>query len=55
MRTLLRDPCQCQPELGGIVRIIEVSFVSFKFVREGGWGTYDLCECQAEISKCASV
>ena len=29
---LLRDPCECQAELGDIARITEVSFVSsFKF------------------------
>ena len=34
---LLRDPCECQAEVCGIARIVEVSFVSaFKFVTYGG-------------------
>ena len=46
MRALLREPCECQAELGGIARIVEVNLVSFKFVRYGGGGAlWDLCEC----------
>ena len=41
MRALLRKICECQAELGGIARIVEVSFVSFKFVRYGGH--YGIC------------
>ena len=45
----MRDPCECHAELGGIARIVEVSFVfSFKFVMYGG-PLWDLCECQAEF------
>ena len=48
---ILRDPYECQAELGGIARIVKVSFVStFKFVRyewEGGGG--GIIECQAEF------
>ena len=45
MRALLRDPyaCECQAKLGGIARIVEVSFVSFKFVRYGGREHYGIC------------
>ena len=44
----MRDPCNCQAELGGIARIVEVSFLSFKFVwygevwGEGGGGHYGI-------------
>ena len=55
MRALLRDPCNCQAELDGIARIVEVSFLSFKFVwygevwGEGGGTLWDLCQCYAEL------
>ena len=38
---LLRDPCECKAEVGGIARIVEVSFA---LVRYGG-ALRDLCEC----------
>ena len=40
----MRDLCECQAELGGIARIVEVSFMSsFKFVRYGGGEPYGIC------------
>ena len=57
MRALLSGPCEYQAELGGIARIIEVSFVSFKFLRYGGV-LWDLCElnlaifCMDQYGKC---
>ena len=40
----MRDPCECQVELDGIARSVEISFVPFKFVRYGGGGGhYGIC------------
>ena len=41
MMALMRDPCECKAEVGGIARIVEVSF---ELVRYGG-ALWDLCEC----------
>ena len=38
MRALLRDLCECQAELGGIARIVEVSFVLLSLSGMGGGG-----------------
>ena len=35
MRALLRDPCECQAELGSISRNVEVRFVSLSLLGMG--------------------
>ena len=42
MRALLRDPYECKVELGGIARIVEVSFVLLSLSGMGG-GHYGIC------------
>ena len=43
---LQRDPCECQDELGDILRKTEVSFVSLSCIIQTLW---DLCQCQVII------
>ena len=39
---ILRDPCECQAELGGIARIVEIRFVS-SLSLSGMGGHYGIC------------